>query len=231
VYVNRVGEAEELVRLDQARHDLRGCDVEVRDRVVDRQAVEAPGPCLGASRVDDLYPVALRLPEKPGNVCSVVLDLVVLDVLHHEPVVPNHGERSLVDDRRIVDLLVHVACVQRGHGSLHREGVPHPGVLVPCLEDSRDGEAPFDPRRFTPLVGVEKLVLRPVPPADIDLRSRDMGVNLERPGHHCLVLGVDDRRAGTDALDDLSILDSDVVPLSLDTLGRVVDVSVLDQKF
>jgi len=108
VQVHRVGEAQVFVRLDETGHDLCRGDIEVRDRVMDALTVQPPSPGLGAAGVYDLDGESPGGPQEPGGVCGVVLDLVVLEVLEGEPVVPEDRHRGVVDDRGVTDLLVDV---------------------------------------------------------------------------------------------------------------------------
>jgi hypothetical protein len=107
---------------------------------MDSEAVQSPAPGLGATGVDDLDRISLGDIQEPGDVRRGVLDLLVLEVLHHEPVVPEHGVGALVDDGSVFDLFMHVPCIERRHRRFHAGGVPHPGIFVPGLEGGGNGK-------------------------------------------------------------------------------------------
>jgi len=191
VDVDGMGQTQVLVGLDETGDDLGRCDIIVRDRIVDAKAVKSPCPCRGATRIDEFYTVSLGRVDDPRHVGSGVLDLVVLQVLHHKPVIRKDGEGSLVNDRGVVDLLMHVGRMKRGHGSLHHKGVPHPGIVIPGLEGARDGESHLHAVVFLGIRALEELVLRPHQAAGIHFWPGDVGVDIDGPGHDHFSLCID----------------------------------------
>ena len=119
-------QTEILVCLDQAGDDLCRGDIEIRDRVIDGETVQSPCPGFSSAGVDDLDTISLGLVESPCNIRCIILDLMVLEILEHEPVVAEDRECGFVNDRGIVDLFVHMACIERGHCCFHRE------CVTPC---------------------------------------------------------------------------------------------------
>ena len=206
VDVHRVREAEILVGLDKTLDNLCRSDIEIRDRVVDRKTVQPPSPGFSPAGVDNLDRVTLRHTKEPGNVGCSVLDLMVLEILEHEPVVSEDRECPLVDDGCVADLLVDVAGKERGHCGFHCGGIAHLRVLVAGLERGRDRCPATHPLHAMGWCAAEELVLGPVDTAEVDLWARDMGMDLHSACHDGLVLGIDNFCRGADLVDYLPIL-------------------------
>jgi hypothetical protein len=94
----RVGEAEVLVRLDEAFTIFSDGAMSKYGTGSWMCSQFSPHPRLGAAGVDDLVRTRGG-PEKPGGVRGVVLDLVVLEVFEGEPVVVAEDRHALVVDR------------------------------------------------------------------------------------------------------------------------------------
>ncbi len=231
VNVDRVGEPEVFVGLDEAADDLLRRDLEERDVVIEGQAVEAPSPRRGAAGVHDLDAIPLRGLQQPGHVRCRVLDLALLEVLHDEPVVAEDRQGGLVDDRRVVDLLVDVRGVQGRHRGFHHERVAHPGVVVAGLEGGRDREAHLHPVAAGGHRALEELVLGAHRPAHVHLRPGNVGVDIDAAGHDRLSRGIDDLRTGTDRVDDVAVVDGDVHNVAVNPARGVEDRALLNQEF
>ena len=231
VDVHRVREAEVFVCRHQAFDDLCRGDLEVRDRVMDGETVQSPCPGFRAAGIDAFDAISLGLAQDPCDIGSGVLDLLVLEVLEDKPVVAEDRECCFIDDGGVVDLLVDMAGVERGHCRFHGKREPHAGVLVAGFKDGRDGLAALDPGDAGGLVGVEMLVFGTVPAAGVDLGACNMGMDLKGTCHDGLVLGIDDFCTGPDLVDNLAVLDGNILLVALDSLDRVKDVAVLDDIF
>ena len=231
VDVDRVREPEVFVGLDQTADDLLGRDLEERHVVVEGQAVQPPPPRLSAAGVHDLNAEPLRYLQQPGRVGGRILDLASLEVLHHEPVVAEDGQGSLVDDRRVVDLLVDMRRMEGRHRGLHHKRVAHPGVVVPGLEGGGDREAHLHPVASGSHRALEEFVLGAHGPARVHLRPGDVRVHVDAARHHRLAGGIDHLRIGTDRVDDATIADRDVHDVAVNPARGVEDRSVPDQDF
>ena len=139
------------------------------NRVVDGEAVPPPCPGFSPTGVHKPGPRPLRHAEEPGDVGCGILNLIVLEILKHKPVVPKDRECTLIDDGCVADLLVYIPGEERGHRGFHRGGIAHLCILVTGLERGRDRCPATHPLHAMGWCAAEELVLGPVDAAKVTL--------------------------------------------------------------
>src|SRR5437762_3760902 len=82
-------------------------------------------PDFYAAGVNELHAVTLRRRQQPGGIGPQLFRLVGGDLPHGVVVIAEENEEALVYDRRVVELLVRVACAERGNGGVERRRVAH----------------------------------------------------------------------------------------------------------
>ena len=234
MHVHRVRQAEFVHRLGDASQNLPGRNVEVFDRVVETVGV-ATGrlPDFDATRIDQLRRVTLGGIEQPGDVGLHLVLFAGVQLFHHVVVVAHQDVEALVENGRVLHLLVRVAGDERGDRGVERRRVSQTGVEVTGGE--RTGDAACGPRtregRAADGIG-GPLVVRHHLAGGVDLRPRDVAVHVD-PARHDDHPGRIQRAVGSNPgiarrINDNAVSNPDVADLAIDPVGGVVERTVGD---
>src|SRR5262249_17524677 len=228
VDVDRVRQAEVRGGLGEGGDDLPRRHVEHLDGTVEAGDVAAALlPDLDAAGVDQLHAVALGGTQQPGGVGAQAVHVVRRDLAQDVVVVAEEDQETLVDDGRVVELLVGVAGSQGRDGGVERGGVAEAGVEVAGGEGAGHaaGGAGARQRRAADDRGLA-LVLRPPLARDVDLRPGDVGVHVYAARHDAQAGGSDDLVGADLGIgrrgDDLPVADPDVGHGAVDVVDGVV---------
>ena len=205
----------------------RGVTSKPGDLVVERVDVAVVLlPELDPAGVDELDAVAAGGLEPPRHrVAQLRRDRAagLADQLEQHLVVAHQDQERLVDHRRVAQLGEHVARGQRRGGGLDDRGVAEQRVAVAGGERRGDQAAGA---RAQQLGAVERVVAALVGrqlARGVDLRARDVGVDVDAAGHHDHPASVDPAGVGPDVGDHLAVLQAHVADLAVDVVGGVVD--------
>ena len=216
---------------DRLQHLARR-HVEAVDLVVERVNVAVVLlPALDSAGVDELDPVAAGRVEPPRDgVAQLGRDRAAgpADQLEQHLVVAHQDQEGLVDHRRVAQLGQHVARGQRRGGRLDDRGVAEQRVAVAGGERRGNETAGAGAQHLRSIQRLVAPVLGRELARGVDLRPRDMGVDVDAAGHHDHPASVDPAGAGPDVGDHLAVLQAHVADVSVDVVGGVVDGAAAD---
>ncbi len=173
VEMDRVRQPDFVHDFREARDDLGWRELVVAvDRLVEDTGVLSPLPRGHATRVDRLYPVPLRGPDKPCDHVPRPFEFTGLQQIQHELVVGHQDQRGFIHDRNIAEFFVGVAGGKNRHSRFIDRGPPHPRIQVPC----REGRGCDAPKSHAQIGSVDKsagltIVFGSQPASEVECRT------------------------------------------------------------
>ncbi len=228
----------QLEPVDGAGHradNLPRRDVVMIDALVDVRNVAGRVvlPHFHATGVHQFGGIALGRPQQPGDEGGEPLGLILVNGFHDVMVVAHQHIKALVDAGRVFQFLVRMPGREGRNRRVERGGVTQADVLVAGGE--RAGHAPHAATVRQSRAAHRRghaLFLGPHLASGVDLGPGDVAVHVDAAGHDDQTGRIESAVGGVARIgrrgDDLAPLEPHVGDLTVDAIGRVVDVAARD---